>query len=362
MSDWSVVCDFLFHHGGAERVVSEVAGHVLGQAPVAYLEGAPDTVETVTGGGPARRLLPRGVVTADNYRLFAPLYPAYLRSLPVLQGNALVSSYAFAHHVPVAGRKVVYCHTPLRQVWSGAADYARAQTRTGRHLAPPVHRYLRRADLAAARTADQYIATSTAVKARIERYYDRSDVPIIPPPVDVERYAFREWTAPADRDGYYLFVGRLVEPYKRVRLAVEAFRAMPDLRLVVAGDGRDRRELEAAAGPGTTFLGWQGTDQLARLYAGARGVVFPSTDDFGIVPIEATASGTPVVCYAEGGVVDTVLPDVTGTMFTEPTTASLVAAVRRAEATCWSPEAFRAQAATFAAPVFRRRLADVLGL
>lgn len=362
MSDWSVVCDFLFHHGGAERVVSEVAGQVLGQAPICYLAGTRDTIDAVAGDSPARPLLPGRIVTEDNYRLLSPGYPAYLRSLPVLQGNALVSSYAFAHHVRVAGRKVVYCHTPLRQVWSGAADYAQVQSRTGRHLTSPLRRYLRRADRAAARTAEQYIATSTAVKRRIEHYYGRSDVPIIPPPVDVERYAFQEWTAPAERDDYYLFVGRLVEPYKRARLAVEAFATMPDLRLVVAGDGRDRPELEAAAGPRTTFLGWQSTEQLAQLYAGARGVVFPSTDDFGIVPIEAMASGTPVVCYADGGVLDTVLRDRTGTMFDELTTESLVAAVRRAEVVDWDPDALADQAASFAAPVFRRRLVEAVGL
>lgn len=327
--DWTIVHDFAFVHGGAEWVTGVLARDVLPASPVYYLAGDAGVAERMAPGRAQRLLTP--VVTRTSYRALTPLYAA---SLPLrrMDGHVLASSYGFAHHVRAAGRKVVYCHSPLRQAWSGQEHYRSTGPLLERLGSRALGGWLRRTDARAARSADLYIATSRAVQDRIHAFYRQSEIPLVPPPIDNSVYNLTEFP---ERGADLLWVGRITEPYKRLSLLIEAVRQLPGTRLTVAGDGRDRARLEASAPPNVTFVGWQDPAGLADLYRRCSGVVFPGEDDFGLVPVEAMACGAPVLAYAAGGALDTVTDGATGTFFTEQTPAALAAALTRFGREAW---------------------------
>lgn len=353
---WTVAHDFAFHGGGAERVTSILTSEVAPETGMVYLGGDKSVVDRIRGARPAKALLPPWLVTSRSYRQLAPFYPVALGRLDPIPGNLIASSYAFSHHIPCTGAKVVYCHSPLRQIWSGEQLYsATASAPAGRALRV-ISPWLRSRDRAVARGATQYVATSAAVQARVAAFYGLADVPIVPPPVDTS--IFRLAGDSKDRE-YFLWVGRIVEPYKRLELTLRAFDSLP-YRLVVAGDGRDRERLMATAGGNVTFVGWQNDEQLAELYRGAAGLIFPSEDDFGIVPLESMACGAPVIAYRAGGAKDTVVEGRTGVFFDEPTAEALRHAVHACRDTPWSDRALHEHASSFGVGRFVREMRSVL--
>ena len=196
-----------------------------------------------------------------------------------------------------------------------------------------------------------FIAISTEIRERIRRFYGR-DSTIIYPPADIARFR-PSGEPPGD---YFLAGGRLI-PYKRTDLAVRACSEL-GLRLLVFGDGRDRAELERMAGPTVTFLGRVSWDELARLYAGAKAFIFPGLEDFGIAPVEAQAAGRPVIAFAGGGALDTVIPGETGEFFTEQTVESLKAVLAGFDPAAYDPAACRANAERFSTERFERELRE----
>lgn len=327
----TVVHDFAYVMAGAERVSAVIANDVAPGSPLVAISGSRDVLDRMGIDGGARSLLP-GSLLSRVYRALAPLYPVVLRAVPVIEGDVICSSYAFSHHVRCTGRKVVYCHTPLRQIWSGRASYLAHARGVQRVLLRSLTSWMRRRDLSAVDTADAYVAASGAVRSRIESLYGRDDVVVIAPPLDITVFHPGE-----DREAprtTFLWVGRIVEPYKRLSLVIEAFRGLP-LDLVVAGEGRDRERLEAGAPPNVRFVGWQDDAELAELYRGARAVVFPSEDDFGLVPVESMACGTPSIAYRRGGACETVVEGVTGVFFDVQDVPSVRAALADAASRQW---------------------------
>jgi glycosyltransferase involved in cell wall biosynthesis len=205
------------------------------------------------------------------------------------------------------------------------------------------------------------LADSRHVAERIRRHWGR-DAEVLYPPVEIAR--FRAATGPRE---YYLLAGAFA-PYKRGELALEACRAL-GRRIVVVGSGPRERELKRLAPPGTEFRGWVTDDEMAGLYAGARALLFPGEEDFGIVPVEALASGCPVIAYARGGALETVgrgAPEAAlaaaaaggealvpgGALFGEPSAAGLARAIQRFEAAAFDPAAIAALARPFAPEAF----------
>lgn len=266
----------------------------------------------------------------------------------------LSNKSAFCHGVitPPETLHLCYCLTPTRFLWM----YESYRQREGLGKAAdaalrPALAALRQWDRLAADRVDHFIAISRVVQARIRKFYGR-DSAIIYPPVDVQRF-----TPSAHPPGdYYLAGGRLI-PYKRVDLAVEAFNQL-DRPLLVFGDGRDRAELQAKAGRNITFLGRVSWDRLVDLFQHCRAFVFPGLEDFGIAPLEAQAAGRPVIAYAGGGALDTVVDGQTGLLFHQQSVAALVEAVQTFETLAISPAACRANAERFAVERFRRDLLD----
>jgi glycosyltransferase involved in cell wall biosynthesis len=218
---------------------------------------------------------------------------------------------------------------------------------------------LRRWDYAAAQRVDSFIAISTAVQERIREIYGRESV-VIYPPVDTEFFTPLPTAEEPPAAEFYLIVSRLI-PYKRIDLAVEAFNHMPGKTLVVVGEGRDLAELRATAGPNIHFLGRQSRTVVRDLLRRCAAFLFPGLEDFGIAPVEALACGRPVIAFAGGGALDTVLPGKTGEFFGAQTADALAGVVARTDPSAYDPAACRAQAETFSRAAFRANLLAFLG-
>ena len=349
-----ILHDYLTQPGGAERVVATM----LDRWPDAELRtlvyDEQGTFPEFAGHEPVTSPL-QPLAERTSHRALLPALPLATRSLAVEPDEADVvisSSSGWAHGVPVAAGipHVCYCHNPAR--WLYDADRY-IGSRFVRGALRPLFAALRRWDQAAARRPTRYVANSENVRRRIDRVYGRR-ADVIPPPVDTERMS----PTPLPHDGYLLVLSRLL-PYKRVDLALEAARRL-GIRAVVAGDGPDRRRLEALAGPETEFLGRVSDEQVPDLYAGAAAFFLGGEEDFGITPLEANAAGRPVVAYGSGGALETVRDGETGVLFSDQTPEDATRDLERALRIPWSPERLAAHAERFNATTFLDRFEDVV--
>jgi glycosyltransferase involved in cell wall biosynthesis len=291
-----------------------------------------------------------------HYPKLLPLMNGAFRSFD-LEGFDLVlsSNHACAKNVrtPVGALHVCYCHTPMRYAWEEGFLEGEEVGRMTRLMLPPLLERLRRQDLAGAGGPNVFVANSHHVAERIQRYYGRG-AEVVHPPVDVEHYL---GLSRAPRD-FYLAFGRVV-PYKRVDLAVDAC-ARLGRELVVAGDGRALASVRAAAGDGASFLGKVSAAQRDELLGGARALLFPGEEDFGIVPVEAQAAGVPVIAYRVGGASESVLDGRTGVLFAEQTVSTLAGAIERFETLELDERELRENASRFGEARFRAEMAEVI--
>lgn len=359
----ALVHDWLNQMGGAENVLEELVD-LFPAAPLYTSIYAAEKMPDAYRRWPIRTsFMQRLPGIGDHHQAYLPLYPLAFQSTD-LSGYDLVLSNksGFCHGVRTARRDasrgerravhVCYCLTPTRFLWLYEQYREREQIGRGLNaLLQPVLALLRRWDYAAAQRVDHFIAISAAVQERIQRIYGRESV-IIHPPVDTERFT----PDPSQPVGdYYLIVSRLI-PYKRIDLAVRAFAHLPDQKLIIVGDGRDKAALQAQAPANVTFLGRQSWESLVTLMRGCRAFLFPGLEDFGIAPVEAMSAGRPVIALAGGGALDTVLPGVTGEHFPEQSVESLVAVLTDFDPMAYDPEICRRQAERFSRPAFRQKL------
>lgn len=292
---------------------------------------------------------------------YLPLMPRALEGLDLSGYDLVISSEAGPAKgviAPPDAFHLCYCHSPMRYIWDQYHVYrdgAGAVPRTA--MSVFAHR-LRQWDVTSAARVDSFAANSNYIATRIAKYW-RRDATVVHPPVAVEAFA----PAPAEEVGdYYLWLGELA-PYKRPDLAVEAFNRLGLPLLMIGGPERTADALRATAKDNVTFLGRASFDTLRHHLARCRAVIFPGEEDFGIVPVEAMASGRPVVAYGRGGALDTVVDGETGLLFSEQTVESMVAAVRRFEAErLWdvNPVKLTAHAYGFSEDAFRKGILSML--
>ncbi len=298
---------------------------------------------------------------ARHYRKLLPLFPwAVSRLRPGEVDLVLSTSHAVAKGVtaPVGAVHVCVCFTPMRYVWAlGDAYLGRGPLRLASlPLAAALRRWDRRSSTP--ERVHRFIAISEFVARRIERAYGRA-AQVIYPPVRVDAFA------PGSAEDFYLLVSSFA-PYKRDDLALAAF---AELGLPLRVVGQAPAALRRGAPPNVQFLGRVSGAQLADLYARCRALVYPQEEDFGIIAVEAQAAGRPVVAYAGGGALETVVPlddprgrAPTGVWFGEQRVASFVAGVRTLEARLGElePQAIRAHAERFSAARYRSELSAAL--
>lgn len=287
-----------------------------------------------------------------------PLFPLAFASLRPPPGTDLIlsssSGYAKALRYPRAVH-VTYVHTPIRRVWNTYHRAARRRPWGPLRVAESIAlRLLRRWDLESMRRVDHVVVNSRNTARQVERIYGRS-AQVIPPPVRTSFFVRGESKQSAD---YFLVVARL-DPYKRIDLAIAASSALRH-PLIVVGDGIERARLSRQTGPHVTLLGSVDDVTLRSLYQGCRALIFPGEDDFGIAPVEAQACGRPVVAFAAGGALETVMDGETGVLFETQTIESLVAALQRFERLSFDPERIRRHAVQFDEVEFQRRLSAVV--
>jgi len=352
----ALVVSWLNQYGGAERVL-DVLHDLYPQAPVYTSMYDPVRMPAAYRAWDIRpSFLQRVPLTRSHHQLFLPFYPFAFESLD-LRGYDLVISNtsAFAHGVVTRPETthVCYCLTPARFLWQYEEYVERERLgRLPRLFLPALIPALRQWDRVAADRVDHFVAISRLVARRIAKFY-RRPAEVIYPPVAVTRF-----TPVPDHDDYFLSVGRLI-PYKRVDLAVAAFN-QTGLPLLIVGDGRDRPTLEQMAQPNVRFLGRLPDDEMRRLMARCRAFIFPGEEDFGITPLEAQAAGRPVIAYAGGGALETIVEGETGLFFREQTPESLADVVRRFDDRQFDPARIRANAERFDVARFREKLTALL--
>jgi glycosyltransferase involved in cell wall biosynthesis len=296
---------------------------------------------------------------ATAYRWYLPLFPAAIEQFDLDGFDLVISSSHCAAKSAIArgrARHISYCHSPMRYAWDQFDAYfgrERVGALANRWVYRPVLARLARWDAATAYRPHRFIANSRHVAGRIERYYNRQATTVYPP---ADTAFFHPAATPPE--SHFLIVSALV-PYKRIELAIDACaRARATLRIV--GDGPARADLERRAGAHVEFVGRASDEQIRDEYRRAAAVLLPGEEDFGIVPVEAQACGTPVVALGRGGSLETVIDGETGILVPEPTADAFAAALNRAARTRFDRGRLRANAERFSRERHLRRMQDVI--
>jgi glycosyltransferase involved in cell wall biosynthesis len=366
----ALVHEWLVQPAGSELVLRELVALCPGADLFCLLDGLSDADRAWLGvGHPRTTWLQHVPGAARHYPKLLPLMPAAIASLD-LRGYDLVvsSSHAVAKgvRVPAGVPHLCYCHSPMRYAWDMRGTYLTAAGLTSGPRAWAANwllDQLQRWDRRTARGVTQFVANSTYVAQRIRRAYDRESV-VVHPPVDT---TFFTPDPAVPRGAHYVAASRLVE-YKRIPLIVEAFRHRPDRQLVVIGDGPERARVRALAGPNVTVLGHVTRPQLRHELRRARALLFAAEEDFGILPVEAQACGTPVLALGAGGALESVQHDAggtagaaTGRFFPEPTVPAILDALDAFETgPAIEPLACRRNAERFAVPQFRAAMQSLI--
>lgn len=357
----ALVHDWLITWRGGEKVLAAIA-ELFPSAPIFTLFHQPGAMPASLE---AHRIVPsmlnRLPGARKRHRTFLPLMPGAIRSLDVGDVDLVISSshcVAKAIPIPKGARHVSYVHAPLRYMWDRFDDYfgpgkASMPVRLAARALKPA---LRAWDVATADGVDSFVANSAHVARQISERYKRT-ARVIHPPVELGRFMDQQLEG-SGQGGYFLCVGALA-PYKRIDLAIEAFRRTGQ-ELWICGSGQAKKWLSDVP-PNVKVLGQVTDEQLPELYRNARALVFPGVEDFGITPLEAQACGRPVLALAQGGALETVTAQ-TGLFFSEQSVESLLSVLSSFDAfeKDFKPADARRQASRFSKVAFQRALIDEL--
>jgi glycosyltransferase involved in cell wall biosynthesis len=356
----ALVHDWLHDWAGSERVVEQI----LQCYPSADLFSlvdflAPEHRARLMGKQAHTTFLQNMPFARTRLPLYLPWMPFAIEQLDLSAYDLVISSsHAVAKGVITSPDQchIAYVHSPMRYAWDLQHDYLRDSAGkgiSGFALRWILH-YLRLWDSRTANAVDAYAANSQFVARRIRKIY-RREAHVIHPPVDIDRFSLV-----AAKEDFYICASRLM-PYKRVDLIVDAFKELPQQRLIVIGEGPQRRSLSKHAGANVSFLGYQPDAVVQSHLQRAKALIFAAKEDFGIVPVEAQACGTPVIGYGAGGLLETVAaldtPEPTGVLFAEQTSAAIADAIRTFEATRrkFDPVSCHKNAQRFSVASFQRK-------
>ena len=296
----------------------------------------------------------------NKYRNYLPLFPTAIEMFDFKEYDLIISSshcVAKGIRTPPNTLHVSYVHSPMRYVWDMYEDYFSSDKLNffSRKLIPLIANYLRIWDVTSSNRVDYFISNSAHVAHRIKKYYNRQ-ANIIYPPVDTGNFKLSNKS-----DDFYLIISALV-PYKKVDLAIEAFNQM-DKELIVIGDGPEYKKLTKLAGSNINFLNWLPHSELYDYYANCKVLIFPGEEDFGIVPVEAQSCGKPVIAFARGGALETVIGlnesnegKCTGVFFDDQTVTGLIQAIQQFENQSWDARFIRRHALKFDRKKFKSEI------
>jgi glycosyltransferase involved in cell wall biosynthesis len=356
MMEIALVHDYLTQRGGAERVF-ELLCRRFPQADIfTSLYDPQRTIEL--GDRLVRTTLLQKVPGATKYfRLLAPFYYPAFRSLNLQKYDLIISSstsFAKAVRKRPDAKHICFCHNVTRFLWD-TQTYLREYS-DYQHLYPFIEKMfklMRKTDLAYAQEPDLYIANSTEVARRIQRTY-RKQALVVNYPIDTGKFTFSD-----QKEDYYLVSSRLLS-YKRIDIIIDAFNKL-GWPLKIMGEGPEQNNLESRALPNIQLLGYVSDAERCHLMAKAKGVVVAALEDYGLVPIEANASGTPVISYGVGGILDTQIPGKTGVFFHQQTASALEAALLRSQQIHWDHHLIRNHALSqFSEAIFFEKIHQII--
>lgn len=343
--------DWLTGMRGGERVL-EYLCEMFPQSPIYTLFYNPAAVSDIINRHPVKTSWLRNIPgILKYYRNFLPLFPSAMESLRA--GGPVDIVISTSHCVakgliaPAGARHLCYCFTPMRYAWVFYDEYF-GHSRLKKMVLGPILRRLKEWDTKSATRIDCFATLSNHVQKRIRDFYGR-DADVVYPPVDLSFWTPFGGAAgghPENSCGDYDLVVSALVPYKRIDLAVRAY-ARLGYPLKIVGTGPEAGKLQALAGKNIVFLGRVSDDRLLELYRHCRALIFPGEEDFGLAPVEAMACGKPVVAYARGGVLETVVKDLAGVFFKEQDEEALLEAVRECAARKFDPALIRKNSERF---------------
>ncbi len=353
----AIVHDFLNQYGGAERVVGFFTG-IFNEAPLYTSIFFPHSTFDFFSGKDIKTSFLQNIPGINrHYRKYFFLYPAAFRRFDLEDYDMIItSSSSFSNFIRKRPGTVLvsYCYTPARFLWDSARYLDREHIPAAvRGLMRPVIGAMRKMDIKASREVDCFITISEYIKAKIKKIYNRESV-VIYPPVEIKKYKYNE-----DKDDFYLVVSRL-KGYKRVDVAVNAFNRLAK-KLVIVGSGEDEAHLKKISGPNIVFKGRVEDSELLDLYGKARALVFTGEEDFGLTPIEAQASGTPVIAFRGGGALETIVEGETGFFYNDAEPGSLMGAIGLFEKNDIDPKKCRSNSLRFDITIFTEKIKDFIG-
>lgn len=358
----AVIHDFLYIYGGAERVLENILAIYPEADLFSLFDFLNDEQRKFIGDRKVKTSFIQRLPMARRFhRHYLALMPLAVEQLDMSGYDIIISSSYVAAKGVITGPDqlhVCYCHTPARYAWDlqeQCLEEAGLKKGIKSWVARCVLHYIRAWDLRSSHSVDAFVTNSNFVKKRVKKIYGR-DATTIYPPVDVENFSLCE-----EKEQFYLTASRLV-PYKKIALIAEAFTQMPDKRLVIIGDGPEFEAIRAKSGPNVILKGFLPHEELVNYMQRAKAFVFTAIEDFGIVPVEAQACGTPVIGLSRGGVCESVIDGETGVLFAEQNSSAIIDAVRRFEMkTDWSPRRIRNHAMRFSAERFRQDFSEFIG-
>lgn len=330
----AIVHDWLVTDAGAEKVLKAIC-ELYPDADIFSLVDFLDRKDrkNVLKGKYAKTSFIQNLPFAKNhFRNYFFLFPFAIESFNLEEYDLVISSsWAVAKGVKTTSKQlhISYCYTPVRYAWDLYEEYTHDLKQPNKLLVQAVLWYIRKWDIASLERVDYFIADSKFVQKRILRTYKREST-VIYPPVDVSQFRLEE-----EKEDFYLCASRLVS-YKKTKLIVEAFNKMPNKKLVVIGRGEEYDAILKIAKSNITVLGYQNNDVLIQKMQKAKAFVYAAVEDFGIVPIEAMACGTPVIALDEGGTKETVIDKVNGLHFKKQRVEDIILAVSQFETLVFS--------------------------
>lgn len=360
----ALVHDWLTGKRGGEKVL-EVFGELYPEAPIFTLLYNPGTIsESLASHEIYTSFIDKLPFKKNSYRQFLPLFPTAIEQFNLKEYDLILSSsHCVAKGIIPSPNSlhISYLHTPMRYVWDMYHAYF-GESQVGKlsgMIIPLFANYLRNWDVSSSNRVDWYLANSQHVANRIKKYYRREAYVLYPP---VETSLFKMTPSSEDFD---LVVSALV-PYKRVDLAVQAYNKL-ERKLIIIGDGPEKKNLQKLAGPLIEFLDWQSHEVLTEYYCKCRQLIFPGEEDFGIVPVEAMSCGKPVIAYARGGALETIInadnsegnPG-TGTFFYHQTPEDLIEAIQKSDSIEWDSNFIYHHARNFDREQFKTKLQEFI--
>ena len=349
----ALVHDYLVQYGGAERVL-ECFCEIWPYAPIYTLIYDEEKTHGIFKG---KRIytsfLQNFPYSHKNHRIFPPLMPPAIEQFDLSKYDVILSdssSYANGAITPPGTLHICYCHTPMRYAWDDCQKYIEEFGFPGfiKKLVPFFMNYIRVWDRVSAERPDEYVANSKFVSGRIKKYYRKESV-VINPPVDVERFFVSEKC-----DDYFLVAGRLMT-YKRFDIVIEAFNKL-GWPLKIIGRGPDFKRLRQMSRPNIEFVGRISDQDLAKMFSRAKAFIFPQEEDFGIIAIEAMASGKPLIAFRGGDIVEHVVEGREGIFFDEQTAESLIEALEKFRSENFNPQKIRERTFSFDREIFKGKI------